>query len=394
MDMKPALVLSAHTMGLGVIRALGMMGVPVVAFTYNDKDMGTVSRYVTERIRVPHPEQHEEAFIATLVGQAERLGGGLVIPASDETLTTTSRNKALLERTYRVACTDWEVTQRFITKRYTYALADEIGVPAPKTIVPHSLEEAAAYGEQALYPCLVKPSESHTYYEVFGTKMVRVDDIDALLKAYREAEAHGFEVMIQELIPGDDTCGVNYNAYFWDGEPLVEFTAQQLRNAPPEFGSPRVVMSKHIPEVLESGRQILRAMGFYGYACTEFKRDPRDGVHKLMEVNGRHNRSLMLSVTCGVNFPWLQYQHLMQGITPVAADYPEGVYWIALAEDLFYSVKYRKAEGCSFSDYLRPYVEPHVFSVLDRRDLRPFVRRVSGLVRRSLWQKGRGNSRG
>jgi D-aspartate ligase len=384
MEIKPAVVLSTHTMGLGVIRALGMMGVPVVAYYYNEKDMGYESKYITQRIRVPHPEHGEELFVATLVAQASQFGGGLLIPASDETLTTVSRHKELLDDYYTVACTEWEITKRFIEKRHTYALAEAHGVPAPKTVVPHSRDEAAAYAEAATFPCLVKPSESHLYYEVFNTKMVRVTNVDELLKAYQEAADRGFEVMVQELIPGDDACGVNYNAYFWDGQPLVEFTAQQLRNAPPEFGSPRVVMSKHIPEVLESGRKILRAMGFYGYACTEFKRDPRDGIYKLMEVNGRHNRSLLLSVRCGLNFPWLQYRHLMQGEVPVATDYPEGVYWIALMEDLFNSVKYRKVEGYPLSEYVRPYLGPHIFSVFDRRDLRPSLRRVLELVGRSL----------
>ncbi len=384
MQMRPALVLSTHTMGLGVIRALGMMGVPVIAYYYSNKDMGYVSKYITKRIRVPHPEHGEEVFVATLVAQASQFEGGLLIPASDETLTTVSRNKTVLKNYYTVACTDWEVTKRFITKQHTYALADAHGIPAPRTVVPRSREEAAAYAEQATFPCLVKPSESHLYYEVFNTKMVRVKSVDELLAAYQEAADRDFEVMIQELIPGDDACGVNYNAYFWDGQPLVEFTAQQLRNAPPEFGSPRVVVSKHIPEVLEPGRKILRAMGFSGYACTEFKRDPRDGVYKLMEVNGRHNRSLMLSVRCGLNFPWLQYRHLMQGIPPVASDYPEGVYWIALLEDLFHSFKYRKLERYPLSDYVRPYLQSHVFSVFDLHDPRPSLRRISELVGRSL----------
>ena len=387
MEMKPAVVLSTHTMGLGVIRALGAMGVPIIAYYYNDKDMGYVSKYITKRMQVPHPEHGEELFVATLVAQASQSGGGLLIPASYETLTTVSRHKDLLDDYYTVACTDWDITQRYIEKRHTYALADAVGVPAPKTAVPHSREEAAAYAEAVTFPCLVKPSESHLYYEVFNTKMVRVTNIDELLDAYQQAADRGFEVMIQELIPGDDACGVNYNAYFWDGKPLVEFTAPQLRNAPPEFGSPRVVMSKHIPEVLEPGRKILKAMGFYGYACTEFKRDPRDGVYKLMEVNGRHNRSLMLSVHCGLNFPWLQYRHLMEGEEPVATDYPEGVYWIALMEDLFNSVKYRKLENYRWADYLRPYLQPHVFSVFDRHDLRPSLRRLSELVGRSLRSK-------
>jgi hypothetical protein len=41
-------------------------------------------------------------------------------------------------------------------------------------------------------------------------------------------------------------------------------------------------------------------------------------------------------------------------------------------------------EGYPLSEYVRPYLGPHIFSVFDRRDLRPSLRRVSELVGRSL----------
>ncbi len=30
-----------------------------------------------------------------------------------------------------------------------------------------------------------------------------------------------------------------------------------------------------------------------------------------MEMNGRHNRSGLLAVKCGINFPWIEYQGLI-----------------------------------------------------------------------------------
>jgi len=123
-------------------------------------------------------------------------------------------------------------------------------------------------------------------------KMAEVDNPGQMIDAYRYATEAGCEVLLQEIIPGDDMNGVNYNSYFWEGRPLAEFTAKKVRGGPPGFGSPRVAISKHVPEVMEPGRRILQAMRFYGYSCTEFKRDARDGVYKLMEVNGRHNLSI------------------------------------------------------------------------------------------------------
>jgi len=381
---KPAIVLSTHTMGLGVIRALGIMGVPIIAVYYDSGDMGYVSKYVKEKIYAPHPEKLEDQFINLLIGSASRIGGGLLIPASDETLATVSRHKSLLEHHYTVACTEWEITEQFIDKKHTYALAEAIGVPAPKTIVPQSIEDVERYSQTIQYPCLVKPSQSHRYYELFKEKMVRVDNFDQMLAAYRQATDVGLTVMLQELIPGNDSYGANYNSYFWHGEPLIEFTAQQLRNGPPEFGSPRVVISKHIPEVIEPGRKILQAMGFYGYSCTEFKKDARDGVYKLMEVNGRYNRSSLLAVRCGINFPWLHYKHLVQGELPSPSDDRTGIYWISLDRDVVYSAKYRNKERYSLIQYIRPYLRPHVFAIFDWKDPKPFVQRCINLAKRAI----------
>jgi predicted ATP-grasp superfamily ATP-dependent carboligase len=369
-------------MGLGVIRALGVVGVPVIAVYYDKSDMGYVSKYVTESIHAPHPEQFDEQFVDLLIENAARFDRGLLIPTDDATLVTVSRYKSQLERCYTVACTEWEVTEKFIDKKHTYALADAIGVPAPRTVVPQSVKDVESYHQAAQYPCLVKPSQSHRYFDLFGVKMVRADSFSELLAAYKQAADSGFDVMVQELIPGDDTRGANYNSYFWDGAPLAEFTAQQVRNAPPEFGSPRVVVSKHIPEVIEPGRKILQAMGFYGYSCTEFKKDARDGVYKLMEVNGRHNRSGLLAVRCGMNFPWIQYRHLVQGELPSVRDYRKDVFWIDLTRDVSHSIMYRGKEKGKEVSYIQPYLEQHVFSTFDLKDPRPFIRRCKDLAKR------------
>jgi predicted ATP-grasp superfamily ATP-dependent carboligase len=106
---KPALVLGTHTMGLGVIRALGSKGVPVIACYYNSDDMGYVSRYVHERVHIPHPELEEKLFIEALVQLASRFPDAPLFPVSDETLKVVSKDKAQLQDYFKVACAEWEV---------------------------------------------------------------------------------------------------------------------------------------------------------------------------------------------------------------------------------------------------------------------------------------------
>jgi predicted ATP-grasp superfamily ATP-dependent carboligase len=382
--MPPVIIVGAHTVGLGVIRAFRDQTMERVVLSYDHDDMGRVSRYLSRLLDAPHPENQQEKFIAFLINLANDYQGAMLLPASDASLKAISYHKAELSQYYTVACTDWTITQQFIDKKLTYALAEKTGVPAPHTLIPHSEADVEQYAQTVVYPCLVKPCESHVYFDHFHHKMVRAQNFDQMMKAYRDAADAGLEVMLQEFIQGDDADGVNYNAYYLDGEPLVEFTARKIRNAPPQLGSPCVAVSADEQEVIAAGRRILKAMGFYGFACTEFKQDIRDGVYKLMEVNGRHNLSGALAVYCGVNFPLIHYRHLMLGEIPSQLDYRKGIYWIDLTRDWAYHLKRVLQRKYPWKKFITPYQNDHIFAILDSHDMSPFMKRVRILVRDGL----------
>ena len=384
--MKPAIILGGYINALGVARSLGSMGVPVIMVHYDVRDMGHVSKYIKDSIIAPHPESEEAQFIDLLMECSDRFKGGVLIPGSDAAVVAVARHKDKLKNHYIIACPEWSIVSQYIDKKHTYALAEANGVPAPKTIVPQSIDDVKSYSQTVNFPCLVKPSQSHLFFKHFKRKMFPVDNAEQMISIYQQAEAAGLEVMLQEIIPGDDTAVVNYNAYFDAGKPLVEFTAEHIRNGPPWWGSPRVALSKSIPEVIEPGRKILQAMGFYGYACTEFKRDARDGVYKLIEVNGRHNLSTLLAVRCGINFPWLQYRHLVENEPPTEHNFKTGIYWIDITKDIGYSIKYLRQERYSIKQYFRPYFNKHVFALFDLKDLKPFIRRCLYLLKAGLNQ--------
>jgi len=367
-----------------VIRALGCMGVPIVSMYYDSSDMGYVSKYVVERVRAPHPEENEDEFIGLLLDHVQRKGRALVVAADDATLSVVSRHKEKLKAHCIVACTGWDVAEKFIDKQHTYDLAEQYGIPCPRTLVPKSVEELESIAATVTYPCLVKPSKSHQYYRLFKKKLTSVGNAGELYAAFREAGDAGMMVMVQEYIPGDDGDGVNYNSYHWNGRPLVEFTARKLRLYPPEFGVPSAVESRRIPEIIGPGRKILEVLGYSGYSCTEFKKDSRDNIYKLLEVNGRHNRSTLLSVACGINFPWLEYRHLVYGELPDQQPFQEGLCWIDDVKDLSHLFRSGKKGVRYFREHFGGSHQDHVYSVLDRNDLLPICKRMIDLFNRAL----------
>jgi D-aspartate ligase len=345
--MIPAAVLSCHTIGLCIIRCLGIMGIPVNAFYYEKEDMGYVSKYVENRVFTPHPGEEEKDFISLLREYGRKDEKSVLFPADDFTLTAVSRNKELLSESYTVACPDWDVAKKYVDKKYTYDLAESIGVPSPTSIFIQSIEEIEKSRDSLNYPCLLKPCVSHRYYDAFGMKMVKVFNHDQLVAEFKRAKSVGIDVLLQEYIPGGIDRGVNYNSYFKNGKPIAEITARKVRMGPSEFGVPRVVRSDLIPEIIEPGRQVLKALNFNGYSCMEFKQDPRDGVYKLLEVNGRHNRSGLLSLSCGINFPYIEYLDLTGKRGQFPLNFKTNVYWIDEASDVSYTLKYFRHEPYS-----------------------------------------------
>lgn len=363
-------------MALGVVRSLGYRGVRSMVLHYrSETDLAHESRYALGSLRVPHPEVDEAGFLDVLRLLGPRFHGSPLMPASDETLGLVARHREELSTWYRVAAPDATIADRIIRKEHTYALADAIGVAAPRTHRVTSVADLEEHAPRFGYPCLVKPSQSHRYVEIFGRKMVKVGNLEAARAAYREAADVGLEVMLQELIPGDDRQGINYNSYRLDGRPLAEFTAQKVRLTPRNFGPPSVVVSREIPEVVEPGRRILDALGYGGFSCVEFKRDERDGRYVLMEINGRFNLSSLLSERCGVSFPWIAYRHLVLGETEARPVQHGTVYWIDGTKDVVYALPDLARRRMSPADLLRPYLGRHVYAAWELTDPRPSVRR-------------------
>jgi D-aspartate ligase len=81
-----------------------------------------------------------------------------------------------------------------------------------------------------------------------------------------------------------------------------------------------------------------------------------------------------------VNFPWIEYRHRVAGELPsVPPRARTGVYWVHEAGELA-ALTGRGGPRPSVREALRPWVNPHVHAVADRRDLRPLLRGLKALV--------------
>jgi predicted ATP-grasp superfamily ATP-dependent carboligase len=381
-DPTPALVLCGSKAGLAVTRGLGRMGIPVVAVCFGRGQIAAASRHATAREWSPDPNEDEAAFLEFLVDLAGKWAGAAVFPTDDASLMAVSKHKERLSGRYRVVAEDWAVVRRLLEKVHTYAIAERHGVPCPRVRMIGDVDEALELAREVGFPCIVKPSLGHAFFKRHRAKMVFARSPDELRGLIDRFGPEASELMLSEFIPGDDTCGTNYNSFYVDGQPRQEFTAEKIRLKPARIGFPTAVVSRWRPEVAEHGRRMIRAVGYRGFSCTEFKRDERDGVHKLMEVNARHNYSGALALACGINFPYLSYLDALGETVPTGGrTQEEGVRWIDEERDIGGAVAAARAGAGAAWAYLEPYARRRVFAVFSAADPLPSLRLAGEALR-------------
>jgi predicted ATP-grasp superfamily ATP-dependent carboligase len=134
--------------------------------------------------------------------------------------------------------------------------------------------------------------------------MAAPDDVPG---AYEKASVCG-PLMMQEVVPGDDTDFYTFGAYQdASSRALGVFVSRKVRQHPRNFGESRIAESCWVDEVADDALRLLHELSFHGVSGTEFKRDPRDGRLKLMEVNARHWLHHCLATAAGVNLSLIAY---------------------------------------------------------------------------------------
>jgi predicted ATP-grasp superfamily ATP-dependent carboligase len=150
-------------------------------------------------------------------------------------------------------------------------------------------------------------------------------------------EGSDLEVMIQEIIPGNDCF--EFSVYLdRDGEPKGICSWDRLRQYPPDFGNGTFCRNRFRPEAIDLGLEILRAIGYRGLVAVELKRDPRDLRYKVIEINPRTTLQNRLAAACGVDIEYLAYLDLT-GRPIDSVDPPDtGMIWIDDFTDFFSSL--------------------------------------------------------
>lgn len=357
--LRPGLVvLGADYRALGVVRSLGRRGLPIWVVRHGDDRLASLSRYVRGRLALPAGAPEEQVDFLLDAARRFHLHGFALLPTADDTAELVARHHAQLAAVYRVAVAPWEVLRIALDKRLAYAAARGAGIPCPRTFEPRGPADLERLDWE--YPLLLKPAVKPGRNRLTTAKAWRVDSPAELRARYAEACAlvSAEAVTVQELIPGGGESQLAFAALVEEGAVIASITAERTRQYPMDFGrASTYVRSIDDEEVAALAERLLAHIGFTGLVEVEFKRDPRDGRCKLLDLNPRPWGWHTLSCRAGVDFPFLLWQRVLGRPVPRLRGRP-GVSWMRLSTDLPVALRELACGRLSLRDYLSSFAGP------------------------------------
>lgn len=376
-DRIGAVIVGGDFHGLGIARSLGRHGIPVCVVD-DELSIARYSRYTTRFLAAPTLRKERPTIDFLMkAAVAHGLEGWVLFPTRDEHVAAFSRHRDELLERFRVPTPAWDSVKWAWNKWNTYSLAQQLGIPTPRTWCPKSVADLDAIDVE--FPVGVKPAVKEDFFYATKAKGWRVENRQELRALVAKAFEHvgGNEVLVQEFIPGGGDSQFSSCVFFKNGHSLATMAAKRLRQHPPEFGrAATFVETIEAAKLEEPTVRFLRAMNYYGLAEVEYKYDARDGQYKLLDVNARTWGFHSLGYAANVDFPKLLFaDQIGEDVAPCTG--LPGVGWIRMVTDLPSSFREILSGRLSTASYFGSLKTFRAESVFSRDDPAPTLAEIA-----------------
>ena len=303
-----AVIVGADLNGLGVVRSLASLNMPIFVVGKSRFDSAMLSRFAHP---VVTPRLEGADLVSVLIELGPKIGGDAVLFITDEiAVETISASRKVLEKFYRFTMPPPDTVDMLMDKRRFHQFAMDRGLPVPVSIGitgKETLSELARLD----YPVVIKPCDK---------MLVHTGQIARLGVARHRTEAEAIcrdmlpvaqSLIVQEWIhgPQENICFcLFYRAA--DGGIVRSFAGRKLVCVPPQVGNTAVCAPacEWQDEILACTRRVLAETDFIGLGSLEYKWDNHRGKLFIIEATvGRTDWQEEVATACGVNIPAASY---------------------------------------------------------------------------------------
>lgn len=235
----------------------------------------------------------------------------ILIACGDGYAELLAKHKDELSKVFIVPYIEYDLLEKLISKEGFYQIAEEYGLPYPKTkiITMDEFKNGDYLDVPFAFPVELKPEDPVSWLDVQfegRKKAFTIHDKDEFKDIVGKIYGNGYkaDLILQDFIPGDDSNMRVLNAYvdknhqvkmMCMGHPLLEDPTPQ------SIGNYMAILPEYNEKLYEQVQAFLEKLNYTGMANFDIKYDERDGQYKFFEINLRQGRSSFYVTLNGYN---------------------------------------------------------------------------------------------
>jgi len=392
-DRPPAIVLGTGITALGVLRILARDRVRSYAADALDPLL-LRSRWYRPVPGAPLPRDGDlGAWLARL-----DLPSAVLLPCSDHWASAVAALDPCMAERFASSVPPAETLDCFVDKARFAALLQEAGIPHPTSYdvdATNAHDAAAAINaapDSLFANAILKPRDSQGFMARYGVKALHVHSRAEARAKLERLRREGVPVILQEYIAGPPT-----EHFFVDG--FIDrfctvrgiFARRRLRMYPSDFGNSTAMVSVAPSDArgaIDSVTKLLRRVHYRGVFSAELKRDSRDGVFKLIEINARPWWYVDFAARCGVDVCRMAYRDALGEPVETVKDYAVGRTLVFPYYDYFACLEEWRRGDLSLFHWAQSWMHAMqpVFQLRDPTPgVRSFAKVIGQSIARRLW---------
>lgn len=282
MNKKKVLILdggAAHAMAIA--ECLKKSGYEVAVLCDNKNEYGYHTKYADERYL--GKDSHEEGYAEWMLDFLKKRHFDVLIPTSDTSAEFMSFHKEELQKLTGVLMPDKEIFKKGYDKNNLMTLCRESGYPHPHTVDLKGWDCCSQDRMKGFpYPGLLKPNLTSG-----GRGMTLVHDFEELKKVFPSIHSEYGDCHLQQFIKAGGRQVKVQIMTDKDGEPAYSSVIWKQRYYPVNGGSSCCNITIDEPETAAICGQVLKDIGWVGFADFDLIENPDTHELLIMEINPR-----------------------------------------------------------------------------------------------------------
>jgi predicted ATP-grasp superfamily ATP-dependent carboligase len=371
--MKTIALLDGQTIqALPIAESLHKRGYYVISFCESKNSYGYRTRFANRKVIAPSTHENVAEYHRFLIDFLQHNKVDILIPMNDYSALYMSAHAEELRKYSNFILPDIETFLKGYDKGKLMEICRQNNYPHPLTndIDLKNIPEAANY---VGFPALIKPNQTTGArgFAVVNSKREIKERLPAIIEKYGDCHLQQF------IAEGGKQYKVE--VFTKDNELINATVIHKIRFYPEKGGSSCFNQTVQKDDLVDLCFNVLKTIGWEGFADFDLIEDPADGIIKIMEINPRVPACMKTSFKAGVDFAD-NIACASLGLPITKYDYRPGNYLRYFGLDLLWFLKSSRRWNTQPSWFQHFFNRRHSFQDGGLNDMKPLLYGTAGAM--------------